>query len=228
MLFLPPNDVFYNQIAQTQIQTLASAINHHTIALNKITMSTEPPKNIFDVGKTNPRGIPQAPFVEKVEDFVKSHDQVELVLNRFQDFIEKYKYMEESTLRRLNGLKDKIPEIERTLSMVKYLNSKKDQDDPKFLTNYELNDTVYAKAEITATENVYLWLGANVMLEYTTTEAIDMLEKRLESAQKTKLDAEEDLEFLKENITTMEVNTARVYNWDLQQRKKQKEDSAAN
>jgi hypothetical protein len=42
----------------------------------------------YDAGKTNPRGIPQAPFVEKVEDFVKSPEEVEMVLNKFQDFLQ--------------------------------------------------------------------------------------------------------------------------------------------
>lgn len=66
--------------------------------------TTEPPKSLyglidviichanginrFDVGKTNPRGIPQAPFVERVEDFVKSQDQVEMVLSKFQDMLQ--------------------------------------------------------------------------------------------------------------------------------------------
>lgn len=42
----------------------------------------------YDAGKANPRGIPQAPFVEKVEDFVKSPEEVEMVLNKFQDFLQ--------------------------------------------------------------------------------------------------------------------------------------------
>lgn len=94
--------------------------------------------------------------------------------------------------------------------------------DESFTTNYELNDTLYAKAAITPTKTVYLWLGANVMLEYSTTDAIELLQKRLTAANESLATCEEDLEFLKENITTMEVNTARVYNWDVQKRKELK------
>ncbi|KAF5097926.1 hypothetical protein D0Z00_002223 [Geotrichum galactomycetum] len=96
-----------------------------------------------------------------------------------------------------------------------------DSDEP-FTTNYELNDTLYAKAAITPAKTVYLWLGANVMLEYSTTEAIELLQQRLKAANESLATCEEDLEFLKENITTMEVNTARVYNWDVQKRKELK------
>lgn len=86
-----------------------------------------------------------------------------------------------------------------------------------------MNDTLYAKAEVTPSQNVYLWLGANVMLEYTTTEAIELLQQRLKAAKESLAICDEDLEFLRENITTMEVNTARVYNWDVQKRRDQKE-----
>lgn len=64
-----------------------------------------------------------------------------------------------------------------------------------FTTNYELNDTLYAKAEITPSNTVYLWLGANVMLEYTTEEALSMLAERLKVAKQSLATCEEDLEF---------------------------------
>lgn len=64
------------------------------------------------------------------------------------------------------------------------------------------------------------------MLEYTIEEAIELLKSRLAAAKETLMTAEEDLEFLRENITTMEVNTARVYNWDVQKRRELKEKEA--
>ncbi|TQS33850.1 hypothetical protein Golomagni_05791 [Golovinomyces magnicellulatus] len=36
---------------------------------------------------TNPRGIPYAPFVDKVEDYVTSRDEVETTLRSFQELI---------------------------------------------------------------------------------------------------------------------------------------------
>lgn len=36
---------------------------------------------------TNPRGIPYAPFVDKVEDYVSTRDEVEGALKRFQEMI---------------------------------------------------------------------------------------------------------------------------------------------
>lgn len=171
--------------------------------------------------ETNPRGIPRAPFVENVTDFVKSSDQVESVLKSFQEMLQKYKYMELNTGQRIQGLKDKIPDIKKSLDMVQFL--KETNKNEPITTNYELNDTLYAKAVLSPGNNVYIWLGANVMLEYTIPEAIELLQSKLKMAKDSLVACEEDLEFLRENITIVEVNTARVYNWDVQERKKDRE-----
>jgi prefoldin subunit 5 len=66
--------------------------------------------------------------------------------------------MEQNLTRRVVGLKDKMPDIQKTLDMVKFLKLQKDEEDP-IETTFELNDTLYAKAEVPPTEEVYLWLG---------------------------------------------------------------------
>ncbi|KAF2716601.1 Prefoldin alpha-like protein [Polychaeton citri CBS 116435] len=138
--------------------------------------------------------------------------------------ISKYQFMEANTQRRAVGLRDKIPDIEKTLETVNFLRKRGPDSEPLDAT-FELNDTLFAKAQIPPTEEVYLWLGANVMLSYPIPEAIALLESKL-SAAKTSLEGcEEDLDFLKEQITTMEVATARVYNWDVGQRRKEKGES---
>lgn len=40
-----------------------------------------------DVAPTNPRGIPYAPFVDKVEDYVSSRAEVDTVMKNFQEMI---------------------------------------------------------------------------------------------------------------------------------------------
>ena len=66
---------------------------------------------------------------------------------------------------------------------------------------FELNDTLYAKALVPPTDEVYLWLGANVMLSYPIAEAETLLEGKLSGAQQTLENCEEDLDFLREQIT---------------------------
>ncbi|KAL9066215.1 MAG: hypothetical protein Q9157_007223 [Trypethelium eluteriae] len=131
--------------------------------------------------------------------------------------------MEVNNQRRASGLRDKIPDIEKTLEMVRFLKRRKPDSDP-LETTFELNDTLYAKAEVPRTEEVYLWLGVcYVLIKSRTIEwpPESLLESRLTTAQTSLTNCEEDLDFLREQITTMEVATARVYNWDVMQRRKE-------
>ncbi|GJJ69773.1 hypothetical protein EMPS_02121 [Entomortierella parvispora] len=171
--------------------------------------------------EANPRGIPKAPFVENVEDHVSPQEPVEIVLKKFQEAAAKYKFMEVNMLQKKRNLDAKIPEIRKTLEMVQFLQSEAAEgDDSKEIeTLYELNDTLFATANIKPTGKVCLWLGANVMLEYPVEEAAELLSSKLEAALKTLKNTDEDLVYLRDQITTMEVNTARVYNWDVKQRR---------
>jgi len=61
------------------------------------------------------------------------------------------------------------------------------------------------------------------MLSYTQDEAIELLSSKLQAAQQNLKNTTEDLEFLREQVTIMEVNTARVYNWDVKRRRERRE-----
>ncbi|KAF3923527.1 hypothetical protein ABW21_db0209647 [Orbilia brochopaga] len=152
--------------------------------------------------KTNPRGIPEAPFIENVEDFVTSKQEIEPAIRKFSEMIAKYTYMMESNARRAAGLKEKIPDIKKTLQMVQFLdNRNKKGDEEPISTMFELSDTLYAKASVIAPSEVYLWLGANVMLAYPNDEAIAMLKQKFSAAQESLRNCEEDIDFLRQQIT---------------------------
>ena len=108
---------------------------------------------------------------------------------------------------------------------------------------------MYAEAELEDTDVVYLWLGvlppyhrpsilttslteispqANVMLSYKIPEAIELLGTKLKNAEASLQGLHDDLEFLREQITVMEVNTARLYNWDVVRRRERKVKEAAS
>ena len=72
---------------------------------------------------------------------------------------------------------------------------------------------MWAKAKIpNNTGKVGLWLGANLMVEYTYEEALKLLSKNLANAEAKIKETEDDIDFLKDQLTTSEVNLARVYN----------------
>lgn len=66
------------------------------------------------------------------------------------------------------------------------------------------------------------------MLSYPIPAAIALLQSKLSSAETSLSNVIEDLEFLREQITVMEVNTARVYNWDVKRRREAREREAAS
>jgi len=64
------------------------------------------------------------------------------------------------------------------------------------------------------------------MLSYKIPDAISLLESKLQIAETSLRTTIEDLEFLREQLTVMEVNTARVYNWDVKRRREKREREA--
>jgi hypothetical protein len=85
--------------------------------------------------------------------------------------------MDANLAQRRRGLEEKIPDIRKTLNMVEFLKEGKqktggleeDLDDLELeddmaskkplVTTFELNETLYAEAELEDTDVVYLWLG---------------------------------------------------------------------
>jgi len=104
---------------------------------------------------------------------------------------------------------------------VKHLKDKKEKSET-VVTQYNICDTVYAKAELTNDGTVNLWLGANVMLQYTYDEAIAYLTLKHTDAKKEFEEISEDLQFTRNQVITSEVNMSRIYNWDVKQRRFQK------
>lgn len=64
------------------------------------------------------------------------------------------------------------------------------------------------------------------MLSYKIPEAIELLRSKLKVAEDNVSSLTLDLEYLKEQTTIMEVNTARVFNWDVKRRRLRREKEA--
>ena len=144
--------------------------------------------------------------------------------------------MEAQLVRGRESLKVKMPDIKKTLEMVKLLEQKhaeEDEEKKQMDTNFLISDNIWAKAKIpNNTGKVGLWLGANVMVEYNFEEAKEILEKNLQNALTRLQQTDDDLNFLKDQITTTEVNIARIYNQTVAQKSaadaKKKQDGTAS
>mmetsp|Transcript_17303 Transcript_17303/g.16762 ORF Transcript_17303/g.16762 Transcript_17303/m.16762 type:complete len:92 (+) Transcript_17303:630-905(+) len=82
---------------------------------------------------------------------------------------------------------------------------------------------IFTKAEVDCSSGIVnLWLGANVMLEYTYDEAIDLLSSKEQAAKKGYEEVIQDLSFTRNQIITAEVNISRIYNWDVRKKRTQR------
>ena len=174
----------------------------------------------------NARKIPKTIFIEDVEAFVDKYKAPE-ILQQMNELYRKYQFMESQLAVGKRNLKIKIPEIKKTIDMINLLQEKHEEEETKMKTNFLISDNIWARAEVdNSSGKVGLWLGANVMVEYSYEEALGLLNKNYENAKKKLDSTNEDLDFIKDQITTMEVNMARVYNQNvaLEQKKKKEAD----
>ncbi|KAJ3650358.1 hypothetical protein Zmor_022051 [Zophobas morio] len=162
-------------------------------------------------------GIPEAEFVEDVDAYMgrpENNKNVDEVLKKLDNQHAKYKFMEYNLLSKKKRLQNQVPELKRSLTMIEKLEEQKKEFETQFL----LSEQVFAKAKIPPTETVFLWLGANVMLEYSLKDAQDLLTQNIAAASRNLNYVEHDLDFLRDQFTTTEVNMARVFNWDVKRR----------
>jgi prefoldin subunit 5 len=141
-----------------------------------------------------------------------------------------YTYAEEN-------LKQKIPELQKSIAaiqtlMVKMQQQQQQQDDAKPISiRYALSDNIYAKAQLVTNSPknfVYLWLGANVMLEYEYDEALTFLRNNHAKAERDLATISNDLSFVRDQIVTSEVNMSRIFNWDVRRRRQQTTPTTTN
>jgi prefoldin subunit 5 len=147
-------------------------------------------------------------------------NQVEKVLRSLDEQHSKYKFMEMNMVARKRRLKQQIPDLVKSLEMIKLLNEQEDDLE----TNVLLSEQIFVKSVVPPTKTVYLWLGANVMLEYSLEEAEELLKQNMDSAITNMKCLEHDQEFLRDQLTTTEVNMARIYNHDIKKRQTQKKE----
>jgi len=178
-----------------------------------------------DVGEAVKDSIPTAVFIEDIEAYMKREGTAEAALEKLQRLYSAFKFIEQRLTSKKTRLKIKLPEIEKTYNALLQMEAQS-QLGEALTTHYELAQSVFAKAKVNVHENdkVCLWLGANVMLEYPRAEAIELLSKQLADAKTALATVVDDMGFLRNQITTTEVNMARVFNWDVKSRRVKKTD----
>ena len=181
-------------------------------------------KVLVDKTKKNSRGVPTMNFIENVDDWIDKFTS-EKLLSYINQYLNKYKFMEAQIVKSNEGLNVKVPDIEKCLETIEYL-EKKDKEKP-INVDYMVSNNLWAKAEVKIPDSVFLWLGANVMCEYKMDEAKTLLNQNLQNAKNQIKKNNNDLEFIKDQMTVCEVNIARVYNETVRRNQIAKQKKAA-
>ena len=90
----------------------------------------------------------------------------------------KYRFMESQTRDNRSRIVAKIPDITASLEAVEMLIAKRDAAQP-VQTFFQLADNVFTQATVPPCDRVCLWLGANIMLEYSSDEACALLKSQV-------------------------------------------------
>lgn len=168
--------------------------------------------------KISKQELPTSDFIEDVEAFMQGK-QVEPVLKGLNDKFSGLKVLEQQLLQRKQKLLQKLPEIVKALDIVTKL---LDSQGEKLSMDFEISQHIYTKAQVADVKTVNLWLGANVMVEYELEDAKGLLSTNLLTCRTNLETVNADIDMIKESITTTEVSIARVYNWDVERRRKEK------
>ena len=185
-------------------------------------MSTAKP----DLKDVNPRGIPKALFIDLNDTKITSN--LELTVANVQQNLQKYEYMLKPKDQQLKSITDITKDIKTNSKVIDTLIAQNaddsDDEDGEFQDiQYELEDGLFAFASIpkkSTTNTVSLWLGSGILMEFTYEEAQQILSEKSAVYTNKINEIMEDIEFLREQITTLQVNMSKVYNYSILQKRK--------
>ncbi|MFH4977987.1 hypothetical protein AB6A40_004696 [Gnathostoma spinigerum] len=166
------------------------------------------------------RGIPATEVMEDVGEFLRKEGDisVEEGVKRIEESYRKYKFVEQQMVAQIERVSASLPDLKESLKILDQLEEQKKNEKP-FEMLYLLSDQLFTKVRVDNPEKVHLWLGANVMVEYSLSEARAIIEKNLRQAENVIEEITKELDFVKDQITTTEVNIAHVYNYGVQQKR---------
>lgn len=160
-------------------------------------------------------------FIDDVAAFMRGKS-ADTVIQDLNDRYRQYKMLETQFLQKKVRLVSKLPELQKAVAIVNTLLDKLEAEQ-EMVVDFELADQVWSRSKVVGLTSLNLWLGAGVMVEYPLDEAKHLLETNLSNCKANLKTNASNIEFIKDCITVTEVSIARVYNYDVERRKKEKE-----
>ena len=165
---------------------------------------------------TTPLGIPRAEFIDDIAAAAPNMATAEKIFQEKQELLSKYRMLEQHLIEKSQQVKANRPDVLENLKAVQKLASAPFQTEP--VTHFQIAESLYGTAKLKNERTVSLWLGANLMVEYTFEEAEELLKKNLATLDSQIQEAEDNLVFLRDQIITTEVTVSRLMNRIIQLR----------
>ncbi len=158
------------------------------------------------------------PSQDNVPEQVEKYGAQSLI-DKLSSLSQKYRLYETKLVKTRQSLEQKIPDVRRALKAVSALearNKRPENGSEPVESSFELSDGIFVRASIPPTTSVCLWLGANVMVEYTFEEAVSLLQNNLKAAENNLNETKDNLNYLRDQLNTTDINLSRVYNFHVQ------------
>ncbi|CAJ0575454.1 unnamed protein product, partial [Mesorhabditis spiculigera] len=166
------------------------------------------------------RGIPLMQVVEDVGQWLKNEGEIsgEEGRERLNEQYRKYKMIEGGLTQQRDRMLEKIPEFSNSLKLIETLIEKREKGEA-FETSPMIAEELWTRARVPEPKTVCIWIGANIMVEYELDKAKDLILKNRAKLEAQLKDLCAELAFVKDQITTSEVNMAHVHNFAVKQRR---------
>ncbi|KAL3319483.1 Prefoldin subunit 3 [Cichlidogyrus casuarinus] len=166
---------------------------------------------VEDTTEAKFQGLPRAVFIEDMDSYLKKYkfSTAADALQTLEAHYQKFMMIRQSVEQRRGKLISQLPDLNESLESIEHLEEKKSDFDVTF----SLADQLFLQAEVQKPETVYLWIGANVMLGYDLEGAKKIITENRNLANERLAEDAVVLDFIKEQMTTLEVNIARLHNF---------------
>ncbi|CAD5207888.1 unnamed protein product [Bursaphelenchus xylophilus] len=166
------------------------------------------------------QGVPKADVIEDVPEYLKRKGlELDAATKEIQELYGKYKTVENAIQERRSRLLANLPDFENSLNYIETAKAAKEKGKTELRMLYKLDENAYQRAKIDDLEKVVLLLGSNTFAEFTLDEAKELLTSNINGINRVMELLKEELNWVRDQITTCEVSIAHLYNYGVVQKK---------
>jgi len=168
------------------------------------------------------KGIPNAKVLENLDDYFRENNLTSSEAgDKARDDLRRYKLIEASFSQQRARIQENLLDYKKSLAALEILQEQKAKGSSSSPMNvtYKLDENIYSRAVIDNVDKVCIWLGANIMVEYELDEGEKLLKSNLTGMENLDKEIGEELDFLRDQITTTEVNVAFLHNYNMKKSK---------